>query len=456
MMIKLSKFMLLTALLCAAVLLPFASYAQSGGQVIIRDAEIEEVIYGWMAPLMKAAGLSQDSVDLILLQSNEVNAFVAGGSNIFIYTGLIEKSRSPEEVIGVLAHEIGHIAGGHLIGRREALERASYESILGAVLGIGAAIFTGNGAAASAVIAGSQGVAQARFLSHSRVHESSADQAALKYMETAHINPKGLESFFRVLESQELLPAHQQSAYMRTHPLTRDRIDALAVKIKASSYSQQAAPQEWIEQHARMKAKLLGFIDPGRVPWVYSDRDDNIDARYARAIAQYRQNHVSDALAEIDGLIMLEPENPYFQELKGQMLMGFGRVEEAIPYYRRAVNDAPKAGLIRIDLGKALIGAGNQDDGALNEAIDVLERAALEEPRSTRAHRLLATAYGRLGQENVAKLHLAEEAVLERRLPQAKKLAQAAQKGFEQGDRMWLAANDVLNQIKNLEKVSVR
>lgn len=350
-----------------------------------------------------------------------------------------------------MAHELGHIAGGHLVASRGAFERASYESILGAVLGIGAAIATGRGDAANAIIMGSNAVATSRYLSHSRLQESAADQAAMRFMHGANMNASGLPSFFEKLESEDLLPASQQSAYMRSHPLTRDRIEAVRQKVLASVNRDKPFPPEWVEEHKRIKAKLVGFITPQQVQWKYDDSDKSVSARYARAIAAYKSNSVAEALLEIDELITQEPNNPYFQELKGQMLVDFGRVKEALPYYRKAVEKQPSSGLLRMALGHALIESGNGPE-ALREGIQNLERALQDEPRSARAHRLLATAYGQLGQENIAKLHLAEEAVLQRRLEDAKAHATAVLETSPKDSRDAIHAKDILTEVENLKK----
>ncbi|MDB2682876.1 M48 family metalloprotease, partial [Alphaproteobacteria bacterium] len=368
------------------------------------------------------------------------------GANIFIYTGLIEKTKTPEELIGVLAHEIGHIEGGHLIATRDAFERASYESIVGAVLGIGAAILTGQGEAAGAIIAGSQGIAGRRVLAHTRINESAADQAALRYMDQAGINPQGLVSFFRTLESQELLPSDQQSEYMRTHPLTRNRIDAIENGGKASAAYGKPTPQKWQEDHARMKAKLMGFINPVAVPWTYDDRDQSVPALYARAIAAYRTDEVERSLKLMDQLLALEPSNPYFLELKGQVLVDYGRIEEALPIYRQSVSLLKKnSGLIRISLAHALLESGK--DERLNEVIENLRAAMKDESRSSTTHRLLATAYGRQGHEVSAKLHLAEEAVLQRRFDYARVQAEFVADNTTSGSRENLQAQDILAYI---------
>ncbi|MCF8495100.1 MAG: M48 family metalloprotease [Alphaproteobacteria bacterium] len=435
-------------LLAVSLVFPQRGIAQSA-PVIIRDTEIETTLKDWMAPLLKAANMSPGSVEFVIVQSPQINAFVAGGSNIFLYTGLIAKAENPSEIIGVMAHELGHIAGGHLIGTRGAFERASYESILGTVLGIGAAIATGNGAAANAIMSGTNAVAERRFLAHSRIYESSADQAALRFLTVSEIDPSGLQSFLSKLESEELLPTDRQSEYVRTHPLTRDRIDGLSTRIAASKDKGQPLPLAWIAQHDRMKAKLAAYIDPGRVAWIYGDRDQEVPARYARAIAAYRQKNIAEALKGIDALIAQESENPYFQELKAQILRDSGRVAESLPFYKKAVTMLPRAGLIRIDYAHALLESGPNNQA---EAITNLERALQDEPRSPRIHRLLATAYGQKGDEGMAKLHLAEEAVLQRRLDYAKAQAQSALKILPAGNRARIQAQDLLAQIEVLEK----
>jgi len=447
------KCVILAAFLVAGL---FVSLTSSDAQnrnstSIIRDSEIESYFKEWSAPLLKAAQIPNGSVNVILVQSNELNAFVAGGANIFFYTGLLEKTEGPGELMGVFAHELGHIAGGHLISTRDAFERASYESILGTVIGIGAAVLSGNGGAASAIISGSQNVAQRNFLAHSRVNESSADQAALTYFEEAEYNPEGLGSFLEKLQDQELLPSSRQSEYVRTHPLTRDRVDAVKNRAEKSPHAEAEFPAAWYDQHARMRAKLIGFISPGRVAWEYDDRDISIPAKYARAIAAYRENRIDEALSKIDALIAQAPNNPYFHELKGQMLVDFSRVEEGLAPYRKAIQLKPQEALFRIAYAHALIESAGENDAGLREAIQQLERAHKRERRSGRVHRLLATAYGRLGAENSAKIHLAEEAVLQRRIPYAKQLAQAVLASEEAQSVTWIKARDLLDYIKTLK-----
>lgn len=418
---------------------------------LIRDTEIENYLKEWALPVIKAADLDPASVNIILVQDSNVNAFVAGGQNIFLYTGLLMKSKSPDEVIGVIAHELGHIRGGHLIRGRDAMETASYEAMLGSILGIGVAILSGQGGAAGAIASGSQGMALNKYLNFSRIQESSADQAALGFLERARLTPNGLIAFMQRLADEELVPSAQQSEYVRTHPLTRDRVESLEAGSRSSKYLNTASAARWKDQHARMLAKLTGFVTPEYVVWNYSERDASLYARYARGIAAYRQNKVQEALGLTDSLLKDEPKNPYFLELKGQMLSEFGRPDEAVPYYKQAVALDPSSGLIRTAYAHNLIAtaAGPQQ---LETAITQLERAKQDEPRSAGIHRLLATAYGKTGDESMARLHLAEEALLQRRYPQAKMNAEAAAAQLPRSSGPWIRAQDILSQVSISER----
>ncbi len=423
--------------------LPLPAAAQS----IIRDDEIETYMKGWFEPVFNAAGMNSSQINVIIVEDPAVNAFVAGGANIFLYTGLIQKTENPGELIGVVAHELGHIAGGHLIRGREAMENASYESILGTIVGVGAAVASGQAGAAAAIGTGSASMAQRRFLSTSRTYESSADQAALRYINAAGLNPTGLKTFMEKLENEELVPTSQQSEYVQTHPMTRNRIDAIENGVSQSMTKDKAMPAAWSDQHARMKAKLLGFMQPGQVAWTYNDLDNGIPSLYARTIAAYRQNQVKQALLLTDKLIAAEPKNPWFHELKGQMLVDFGRVAEGIAPYEKALALKPDAALVRIELAHAQIESAGNDQGKLKRAIENLQRAQRDEPRSTQVHRLMATAYGRMGNEAAARLHLAEEAMLQGKKDYAKSHAEYAVANLPSGSPDRLRAQDILSFI---------
>jgi len=424
----------------------------ASAQSIIRDSEIEGILQEWFAPIYKANNMSPDQVKIILVNSDETNAFVAGGANIFFYTGLIQKTDSPLELIGVMAHELGHISGGHLVRSVEAMEQASYESILGTLVGLGAALATGDAGAVATLLGGGNSMAQRRFLSKARTFESSADQAAIRSMEAAGLSPVGLKTFLGKLAGQELIPTSQQSEYVKTHPLTRDRVDTVQNAVLKSPAKDKAYPAKWDEQHALIKAKLIGFINPEQVPWTYDDTDQSFAANYARVISNYRLNRIESALSDMDALIQNDPSNPYLQELKGQMLVDFSRVEEALPYYKKAVSGAPRSGLIRTAYAHALIEQSATANDNLDTAINELNAALVFEPRNTRIHRLLATAYGRLNKGGNARLHLAQEALLQRRYPYAKQQAEMALQGLKEDSPAWYKARDVLSFIETVKK----
>lgn len=428
------------------------AHAQQMGQTIIRDEEIEHNIHEWTEDVIRASGMSPDQVKIVLVQSSDVNAFVAGGANIFIYSGLIQKTENADEVIGVIAHELGHIAGGHLTRTGEVAKNASFEAMIGALLGIGAAVATGDSSAAAAGISIGQGQAINKYLAHSRVQEASADQAGFRFMTGAGINPEGLPSFLGKLSSQELLTTDQQSQYVRTHPLSRDRVENLETKVDASPLRGKSLPSSWAEQYARVKAKLLGFISPQQVTYIYPSSDTSVAASYARAIAAYRMNQVDAALKQTDNLIKREPNNPYFQELKGQMLFDFGRIAESISYYEEAVDRLPDAGLIRMAYAQSLIEAPGKNPAFLQKAVNQLKRAEQDEPRTSKIKRLLATAYGKLGKEPEARVYLAEEALMQGRKKEASQMAAIALKQLPKGAPEAIRAQDIINAVGDVGK----
>ncbi len=427
---------------------PTQTWAQ--GRIIIRDAELEGTIKQWVAPIIRAAGLQPDEVNIIFVQDESVNAFVAGGPNIFIHTGLIEKADRPEELLGVIAHELGHIHGGHITRTAAVANRLSYEVMLATVLGGAAAILSGEPGAIAAATAAAQATATNQFLTHSRVQESSADQAAISYMQQAGIPTTGFVSFLGKLADQELLPASQQSAYMRTHPITRERIED--VQRRVSLLAQPQTPAAMMDTYQLLRAKLAGYTKPQQIDWIYNPKDTSLPARYARAIAAYRQQRVGDALKMVDGLLVDQPKNAYFHELKGQMLMDFARVKEAQGSYAKAVSLAPDQPLIRIAYAQSLMEADVNNKKAQQQAIDELKRALLKEGRMPRLHRLLATAYGRLGDEGMVALHLAEEALLQKRTADATGQANRAIAKLPRGSAGALQAQDILALAEQQKK----
>ena len=384
---------------------------------------------------------------MALVNSGEVNAFVAGGANIFIYSGLIQTAEYPEEVIGVIAHEIGHITGGHLIASKQAMKRSSYQSILSTVLGIGAAIVTGNGGAAGAISSGGSGLAINSFLSHSRIQESAADQAGLKYLKETNINPKGLVSFLEKLEGQELLPASQQSEYMRTHPLTRNRVDTMREGVKALNIQKKLGASSLQNDFEMIKAKLLAFREPHLVSRYYNQQSAHDVDQYAYGIMHYQQKEFNTSLNIFDKLVKNHPNNPYYVEMRAQIYRDAGQLGKAEIDYRQALHllngDAP---LIQISLGHILI----ENHGNLNQAEELLLKSLQSDNRDSRAYRLLATIKGRQNKEADAQYYLAEEAIASGRKQEAKRLVHLALQSKTLSPSLMVKANDLKMYLNRL------
>ncbi len=399
---------------------------------IIRDAEIETTIRDLSAPIFSAAGVSPSSVAVHLIVDDQLNAFVAGGQNLFLYTGLLMRSEQPEQLAGVIAHETGHIAGGHLVRLADAQRSATIEQILATILGA-ATVVAGAPEVGGAIIAGGQGFAVQNFLAFSRSQEQAADQAAVSYLDQVGIGAQGLLEFFEVLDQQRLLSGARESPYLQTHPLTRDRITFVERHVARSPVSGAVAPGAR-ERHARMVAKLTGYLElPSRAVRAFDGRDD-VAARYGLAIATYRLNHVAGALRQMDDLLRLEPDNPYFHELKGQILLETGQVDAAVEPYRTAVELAPSAAPLRFGYGRVLLEAGDPE-----AAIQPLRWVARAEPGNALAWRTLGIALGRAGDLGPSNLALAEAAILRRDLDDAGLFLARADDLVEGGtDRQWL------------------
>ncbi|MBI5162986.1 MAG: M48 family metalloprotease [Magnetospirillum sp.] len=412
----LKRIVILTILVLALAAPP--SYAAPQRRSFIRDAEVENTIRAYATPLFEAAGLDPKAVRLHLLVDPSLNAFVAGGQNLFVHTGLLIRSENAAQVIGVIAHETGHIAGGHLARVQDAVSNASTEAIIAMLLGAAVGAASGRGDAAGAIMMGGQELAMRNILTHTRMEESSADQAATKYLDATKQSAKGLLEFFEILGDQELLVAARQDPYVRTHPLTRDRVAYIRSHVEASPFSTAGLRPGFAEMHRRMRAKLFAYVEPpSRTHQRYKETDRSIEARYARAVAAYRKPDLDTALTLIDGLIAERPNDPYFHELKGQMLFENGRGGDALPSYRRSVDLLPDNALLHAELAQVEI--EQEDPALLDDAITHLNRSLADEPDSSMSWRLLSIAYGRQDNEGMASYAMAEQALLEGRLPEA-------------------------------------
>ncbi|HYJ82199.1 MAG TPA: M48 family metalloprotease [Allosphingosinicella sp.] len=414
----------------------------AAAQSILRDAETEALFKAMSRPIVEAAGLRPDDVQVVLIHDRSINAFVAGGQIVYIHSGLISAADSANEVQGVIAHEVGHITGGHVIRIQEGIKVATGIMLLSLVLGA-AAMAAGAGEAGMGVMAAGQQAAMGKFLAFSRTQESSADAAAAGFLAKSKVNGAGLLSFFKKLQNQEFRYAiPQDNGYMRTHPLNGERLAALEQSVK-SAPGWNSAPDARLEaSFQRVKAKLMGYVeDPTRTRVVYPESNKSIPARYARAYAWHKSAYPEKALAEADSLLADAPTDPYFLELKGQILLESGRPNEALEALRQSVRYAPDQPLISALLGHALIATERPDN--YEEAKRVLRAAIGRDNSNPFAWYQLGIVYDREGDPGRAALATAERYNLQGEPRLALVNAEQALKTVPTGTPDWLRAQDI-------------
>jgi predicted Zn-dependent protease len=446
---------LMTALLCAALIAAGSERASAqGAPNIIRDAEIEGFLRLIAKPIFSAAGINPGAARVYVIADSHINAFVAGGQRIFINTGLISKTRTPNEIAGVIAHESGHISGGHLARLNNEIARASTERIIGMLVGaaamVGGAMANNSSAAqmGKGVIMGSQGMAQRNLLAYQRSMEASADQAALKYLAATKQSPKGMLDLFGRMANDAIASLDGADPYAFSHPMPLDRIRTLEVEARKSPNFDKTDNAGMVLRHQLAKAKLAGFLEsPQQVFTIYPKSDVSLPARYARAIALFRRGDIGNAIPIIDSLIADLPEDPYFYELKAQAYLENGQPANGLPAIAKARTMLPNNALI-LELNAALLLAMEQPSKS-DEALSLLRRARQAEPDLPALYKDMARAYGMKNDIARANLATAEYAWLTGDIKMAQEKAQAAQDRLPQGTPEWLRANDLVTFTKN-------
>lgn len=420
------------------------------GPNLIRDAEIEGLLRLYSRPIFKAAGINPAAVKVYVIADPTINAFVAGGQRIFIHTGLITRSDTPNEVIGVLAHETGHIAGGHLARMNSELQRASTEQIIGMLVGVAAVVggaMAGNNEAARAgqgVMMGSQGLAQRGFLSYARGMESTADQSALKYLNATGQSAKGMITLFTILANESLASTSNADPYIFSHPMPFDRIRALEIEAHKSPNFDKPDDPALMLRHKLAQAKLVGFtLSPQLVFQKYPSSDLSLPARYARAISMFRRGDLKNALPVIDSLTSELPQDPYFWELKAQAYLENGEPAQGIPAINKARSLLPDNGLLQVLNAQILL--STESAANADAALDLLRKAKRTEAEMPDIYKFMAQAYGLKNDIPRAELATAEFAWLTGDKPLAIEKATGSQKFFKHGTPEWLRANDLLN-----------
>lgn len=408
---------------------------------LLRDAETENILRAYTAPLFESAGLDPDGVEIYIVADSSINAFVAAGRRVFINTGLIMAADHPGQIMGVLAHETGHITGAHLARSQEAYARASTPAIVGMLLGVGALI-AGAGEAGIGLLQLGQAVSTSQILAYSRAQEAQADQAAVTILDGANISSVGLVEFFDKLARNEAVVAARISPYLLSHPLSRLRISLLQERLATSPATDIPVDPKLIEMHDRMLGKLKGFIwEPERTLTAFPTSDQSLGARYARAYAYHKLSLLEEAISEVDSLIAELPDDPYFHELKGQIYFEHGKIWESVIAYNDAVQLNSREPLLRVSLGQALI--ATEDSDVLGEAINHLETAVGYERDNGFAWYQLAYAYDRAGKDGLAALATAERTLLAGDIAQAIRHATRAIDLLPDGTPSELRARDI-------------
>ncbi len=418
-------------------------------QSILRDAETEALLHDMAVPLIAAAGLDPRNVDIVLVNDPSINAFVAGGQAVYINSGLINTADSANEVQGVIAHELGHVTGGHAPFGSDGAKASQGISILSLLLGVGAAV-AGAGDAAMGVIMAGQQAAMGKYLAFSRGQESTADAAGMQFLSKAGISGRGSISFFKKLENMEFRYGYvpnDDNQFYSTHPMTGDRIATLQDNYEKDPAWNTPGSPALEARFQRAKAKLYGYLaEPKDTLTAYPVSVNTVPARYARAYAWHKQAFLDRSMAETDALLAAAPNDPFFLELKGQVLLEAGKPVEALAPLRRATELTANQPLIATTFGHALI--ATEDRANFPEAERVLKAAVARDRENPFAWYQLGVVYAANGDMPRARLASAEQQVMELEMPQALRSAEAAEADLPKGSPDWLRAQDIGMQAR--------
>lgn len=416
---------------------------QAGALSLISDEETELFLQKITRPLFKAAGVPFDRNKLHIVNDNTLNAFVSDGNDLFINTGTIISADGPDELRGVIAHETGHIMGGHIIRQKlknQSLQQASLASMI--LAGTTAAV-TGRGDVAMAIALGGQSSTLNNFLQYRTEQERSADESAVKLLTQTRQSPAGMLRFMKRISRRNELSGIEESPYFRTHPVTRERIGFLEQAVNASPYKNTQSDKE---EFLRIKAKLQAFLEtPEQTFRRYPSGNTSIAARYAQTIAYFKQLNIPAALKTINGLIEQEPKNPFFKELKGQIYLETGKVKQAKGEYLQALALMPSSALLQVSAAQAII-EDNPSKADLQKAVKMLNQANLKQP-SLMNWMLLARAYGELGDEAYSNYAAAEYSLRMGNVKVAERQARSAQAAARSNNALKLKITDLLNRI---------
>ncbi len=428
--------------------------AAQGSISFIRDTEIENLLKDYSRPIFKAAGLGSQNISMRIVRHDSFNAFVVDGRNVFINSGTLVQAKTPNEVIGVIAHETGHITGGHMAALRARIARDQTKALLVAILGIGLMVggavsgsdtgreIAGSG---SGLMMGGNDVLMRSLLSERRAQESAADQAGLRYLEATRQSGRGMLQTFEGFAQQEYVSNTYQDPFVRSHPVAAERMSQLRENVAKSPYVDAKDPPQLQLRHDMMRAKITGYLERAQVVYnSYPPSDNSLPARYARAIARNCSGKCTEAIGDVDALIREKPDNPYFYELKGNLYYWNGKYAESIPPLRKALQLAGGAeGLMQAELAQSML--ATEDAGMVDEAITLLRRAIVLDDEYSTTHHQLAKALYKKGLYPQADLAAAQAHFIEGNVKQAQIFAKRAIAKLPRGSPEWIRAEDIIN-----------
>jgi predicted Zn-dependent protease len=437
---RLARMVMLAMMLSMASVRPAFAQDDSGPSVL-RDTETERLFKDMSRPLIVAAGLDPNSVNVVLLNDPEINAFVATGQTVYVQSGLLQATDNLNQLQGVVAHELGHVVAGDSIRSGQGVKQATGISILSLVLGA-AAIAAGAGDAGMGIMMAGQRAAEGEFMAFTRAQEATADASAARFLSKSGISGKGILDFFGKLQNQEYrLAIYSKDSFDRDHPLSSERIQALGQTLRTDPAFNKPTDPALEARFQRVKAKLLGYVDPKLAVIKYPESNQSIPAHYARAYAYHLGGYPDKAEAEANALLATDPDDPFFLELKGQILLEDGKPADAIAPLREAVRRSGEAPMIAAMLGHALV--ATEDPKNFTEAKQILKVAVNKDNQDPFAWYQLGIIYDREGDPSRAALATAERSNLENQPKMALASAQMAMKGIPPGSPDYLRAQDI-------------
>ena len=417
--------------------------ANANGATIINDTEIERGISDIIMPIARAAKIPENRLKIYIINDDDFNAFVRGGEDIFVYTGLLKQIKNPNALRAVIAHELGHTIGGHMVQISQRMHDEMMRTMIIQALGVGLMVAGGNPTAGVGVMAGATGIAQQSLLSFSRDEERMADDMAIDLMVAANQNPNGLLDVFDQMHNMNGEFESRVNPNRVNHPLTNERINNTKTKISKLKSVPKKSEFEIARENKNyeiLRAKLIGYLDQGKnviAQYPYSNKSDA--AIYARAIANMRAGDLATAKTGTQTLINRNPNNPYFYELLGDIEYQYGAYDDSVRAYEQSLKQTTNAPQIETALALVLSERNKPGDSA--RAIELCKKVILTE-QSPLSYWILA----RVTKDGESDWAMAEYYNMNGDTKNAKKYAKSAQKKSKKGTPEYIKSGDILRK----------